>query len=343
VLQSWEWGQIKQQTGWHATRRVLRSERGGQAALQFLDRQLHPRLSLRVGYVPKGPVLNWQDHDLMRAALDEVQRLARARRCIFVKIDPDVVEDSDAGIRLRNELRGRGWRFSAEQIQFKNSAVTDLRSGEEALLEAMKSKWRYNIRLAARRGIAVRCGTEADLAGFYALYQTTGERDGFLIRPFDYYRTTWETYLRAQADPTNPAGGALLLAEHADEPTPVAGIFLLRYGERAWYFYGASSEQRRRDMPNYLLQWEGMRWAIGQGCTVYDWWGAPSNLNDPGDRLQGVWQFKQGFGACFEPHVGAWDYPVYPWLYRAYREVMPRVLDFLRQRRGQAAPSTAEG
>ncbi len=337
VLQSWEWGQVKQQTGWQATRRVLQSERGVQAGLQFLDRQLHPRIPLRVGYVPKGPLLNWQEPDLVAATLDEVQRLARARRCIFVKIDPDVVETSDAGIRLRNALRGRGWRFSAEQIQFKNSAVTDLRPGEEALLEGMKSKWRYNVRLAARRGMTVRCGTEADLATFYALYQTTGERDGFLIRPFDYYRTTWETFLRAQADPANPAGAALLLAEHADEATPVAGIFLMRYGERVWYFYGASSDRRRRDMPNYLLQWEAMRWALEQGCTVYDWWGAPSDLEDPDDRLQGVWQFKQGFGALFEPHIGAWDYPVYPWLYRAYRELMPRVLDFLRRHRGQAA------
>lgn len=341
VLQSWEWGDVKRQTGWHATRRVLRDGRGVQAALQFLDRQLHPRIPLRVGYVPKGPVLDWQRHDQMLTVLDEVQRLAQARRCIFVKIDPDVVEHGDAGIRLRNELRRRGWRFSREQIQFKNSAVTDLQPGEEVLLEGMKSKWRYNVRLATRRGITVRCGTAADLAAFYALYQTTGERDGFLIRPFDYYRTTWATYLHAENDPTNPAGGALLLAEHAEEAAPVAGIFLLRYGDHAWYFYGASSDRRRRDMPNYLLQWEALRWAVAQGCTVYDWWGAPSRLEDPDDRLQGVWQFKQGFGAQFEPHIGAWDYPVYPLLYRAYTELMPRLLDFLRRRQAGGEPSAS--
>lgn len=338
VLQSWEWGDVKWQTGWHASRLTLRDRRGAQVALQLLDRQLHPRIPLRVGYVPKGPVLDWQNHDHMLAALDEVQRLARARHCIFVKIDPDVAEDSDAGIRLRNELRRRGWRFSQEQIQFKNSAVTDLIPGEDVVREGMKSKWRYNVRLAARRGITVRRGTAADLAAFYAMYQTTGERDGFLIRPFDYYRTTWETYLQAEADSANPAGGALLLAEHADEDAPVAGLFLLRYGDCTWYFYGASSDRRRRDMPNYLLQWEAMRWAIDHGCTVYDWWGAPSDLNDPDDGLQGVWQFKQGFGAQFAPHVGAWDYPVYPWLYRAYTDLMPGVLDFLR-RRNAAAPA----
>jgi lipid II:glycine glycyltransferase (peptidoglycan interpeptide bridge formation enzyme) len=195
----------------------------------------------------------------------------------------------------------------------------------------MKSKWRYNVRLAERRGIHVRRGGEAELPAFYALYAETGRRDGFLIRPYDYYRTTWATFLRAGAEVGNPAGGVLFLAEHADEPVPIAGLFLLRYGPRAWYFYGASSEYRRRDMPTYLLQWEAMRWAIAQGCTVYDWWGAPTDLDDPADEMQGVWQFKQGFGVAFQAHIGAWDFPVYPQLYRPYTEIMPQLLRWLRR------------
>jgi lipid II:glycine glycyltransferase (peptidoglycan interpeptide bridge formation enzyme) len=187
------------------------------------------------------------------------------------------------------------------------------------------------VRLAERRGIHVRRGGDADLHAFYSLYEETGRRDGFLIRPYGYYRTTWSTFLHAAAEPANPAGGALLLAEHCDESLPLAGLFLLRYGARAWYFYGASSEHRRRDMPNYLLQWEAMRWAIAQGCTVYDWWGAPDHLDDLDDDLQGVWQFKQGFGAHFVANVGAWDYPVYPRLYRLYTETTPRAMALLRR------------
>jgi lipid II:glycine glycyltransferase (peptidoglycan interpeptide bridge formation enzyme) len=123
----------------------------------------------------------------------------------------------------------------------------------------------------------------------------------------------------------------LLLAEHAEEPAPVAGIFLFRYGQRAWYFYGASSERRRRDMPNYLLQWSALCWSLAQGCTVYDWWGAPTQLEDEKDQMQGVWQFKQGFEAEFQPHIGAWDFPVMPTLYQAYRELFPLVLEQLRR------------
>ncbi len=335
VLQSWEWGALKAQTEWRATRRVMQDETGKAiAALQFLERQLLPFVPIRIGYVPKGPVVDWQDLRAVEATLAQVETLAKRRNCIFVKIDPDVAEQSAEGIRLRHLFRQRGWRFSREQIQFKNTAISDLRPDEDALLEGMKSKWRYNIRLAERRGIDVRLGSPDDLAAFYQLYQETTARDGFLIRPYEYYRTTWERYLAAEQEPDNPAGGALLLAEHAEESAPLAGIFVMRYGEQAWYFYGASSERRRRDMPNYLLQWQGMRWARAQKCTVYDWWGAPTQIDDPADALQGVWQFKQGFGATFAPHIGAWDYAAWPWLDRLYTEAVPRAMKMLRRLRG---------
>lgn len=331
VLQSWEWGAIKGQTEWVAEHFALRTGEQTCAAFQFLWRQPIPGLPLCIGYLPKGPVVDWGDFDTVEATLAQIEAHARTRNCIFVKIDPDLREDTTIGRTVLHTMERRGWRFSADQIQFKNTAFSDLTGGEEVLFAALKSKWRYNIRLAERRGIQVRQGTVHDLPAFYHLYAETGQRDGFLIRPFDYYRTTWETFLTAQADPSNPAGGALLVAEHGEEQTPVAGLFLFRYGPRVWYFYGASSERRRRDMPNYLLQWEALRWAMAQGCTVYDWWGAPTKLEDEHDSMQGVWQFKQGFEAQFQSHVGAWDFPVRPALYQAYRELFPMFLDLLRK------------
>jgi len=335
VLQSWEWGAIKGQTEWQAARFALQEQATTRAAFQFLWRQGLPKIPLAVGYVPKGPVVDWADLDAVDATLAHIEQVARAHNCIFVKIDPDVREDTTTGRLVLHALERRGWCYSAEQIQFKNTGFSDLTLGEDALLEGMKSKWRYNIRLAEKRGIHIRQGTVADLPAFYDLYAETGVRDGFLIRPYDYYRTTWETFLQAQADVANPAGGALLLAEHAEESAPIAGLFLFRYGRRTWYFYGASSERRRRDMPNHLLQWAALRWAQAQGSTVYDWWGAPTHPDDSADGMQGVWQFKQGFGAVFQPHIGAWDFPVSPPLYRLFQEALPRLRDQLRRWRGQ--------
>ncbi len=85
--------------------------------------------------------------------------------------------------------------------------MTDLRPDAGELLAAMKSKWRYNIRLAEHAASACAGGVD-DLAAFYRLYAETGERDGFLARPFAYY-CAWRPFA-AEDDAANPAGGALL-------------------------------------------------------------------------------------------------------------------------------------
>ncbi|MEZ4729472.1 MAG: peptidoglycan bridge formation glycyltransferase FemA/FemB family protein [Caldilineaceae bacterium] len=330
VLQSWEWGEIKGQTEWVAERLALREDGKNRAAFQFLWRQPIPGLSLRIGYVPKGPVVDWADFDTVEATLAQIEAHARQRNCIFVKLDPDVREDTTVGRTTLHTLARRGWRFSDDQIQFKNTAFSDLRSGEATLLEALKSKWRYNIRLAERRGVQIRQGTVQDLPAFYQLYAETGQRDGFLIRPFTYYRTTWETLLAAQADPTIQPAAPSYWPNMARNRRQWRGSFSFAMAN-ALGISTVPAVSDGGDMPNYLLQWEALRWSMAQGCTVYDWWGAPTDLTNATDQMQGVWQFKQGFGAIFQPHIGAWDFPVMPALYSAYQELLPFTLDLLRK------------
>ena len=333
VLQSWSWGLVKAGSGWRVER--WRVQRGGQplGAFQLLWRQPTEALPLRVAYVPKGPLLDWSDDEATALVLTQIEELCRRRGCLQVKIDPDVGENHAEWARLKQLLLQRNWRFSPEQIQFKNTGFTDIARTEEELLNSFKSKWRYNIRLADRRGVTVRCGDVKDLPGFYRLYKETSARDGFLIRPFSYYNSLWRTFLKMQQDEGTRTGGALLLAEHPDEPQPIAGLFLLRYGRQTLYFNGASSARRRRDMPNYLLQWRALQWAKAQGCTVYDWWGAPTNPDEPSDPLQGVWRFKEGFAARMAVHMGAWDWSPSPLLWHSYHWGKTQLLEVMSKRR----------
>jgi len=168
----------------------------------------------------------------------------------------------------------------------------------------------------------VRDGTAADLPAFYRMYVDTGERDGFLVRPYPYYESIWSQFL---------AGGLahLLLAEL--DGGFVAGLMLFRFGGTAWYFYGASTARGREAMPNHALQWAALRWAKASGCTRYDWWGAPDVLEES-DPMWGVYRFKAGFGGEFVPWIGAWDFPVNRPLYWLYTAAMPRFLELARRR-----------
>lgn len=327
VLQSWEWGAVKAQTGWSAQRLVWLEEEQPAAAASFLLRRL-AGLPWGVAYAPKGPLLDWSRQALAEQVLADLEAHARRHRALFVKIDPDVDLDGRRGQAVLDLLARRGWRPSAEQIQFRNTALLDLAQDEEALLAAMKPKGRYNVRLASRRGVQVRQGGLADLPAFYALYAETGQRDGFIVRPFGYYEQTWRTFMQP-ADERAPAAHLLLAAVEGDV---VAGLMLFRFGQTAWYMVGASSERQRQAMPNHLLQWEAMRLARSCGCTVYDLWGAPDVLEEA-DPMWGVWRFKESLGAAFVRHIGAWDFPVTRLGYWAYCAAMPRILQLMRRRR----------
>lgn len=326
VLQSAGWGEFKGRWGWLTSRYVLqRGDRSPRAAAQILRRPLS-RLPWAIAYVPKGPVADHDDSDLFDATLAALERTARRQRCVFIKIDPDVPAGHDTALAA---LTRRGWIPSTEQIQFRNTALLDIRPSEEDVLSGMKSKTRYNVRLSRRRGVIVRAGGADDLETFYALYAETANRDGFPIRPFAYYDDVWSSFLRAGL-------ACFLLAFH--EGRALAGLICFRFGERAWYMYGASGAAGRRHMPNHLLQWEAIRWAKGEGCTVYDLWGAPDVLSAQ-DPMWGVWRFKEGLGARYTPQIGAWDFVVSQPLYWTYRRLRPRLLAWLRRRHISASPT----
>ena len=318
VLQSYEWGDFKSRHGWQPTRLLF--ERGGEAvaAASVLLRRL-PRGPWGVMYVPKGPALDYGDPELTATVLSELEGLARAQRAIFVKIDPDVLADRND---VKQLLKMRGWRASREQIQFRNTMLVDLRRSEDELLSAMKGKWRYNIRLAQRKGVEVYHGGVDDLPLFYEMYTSTSARDEFIIRPFSYYADAWGTFVRQ--------GLAQLFLARREEDT-LGGLILFHFGDKAWYMYGASTDRHRSLMPNHLLQWEAMRWARAQGYSSYDMWGAPDVLDET-DPMWGVYRFKMGFGGEFATWLGAYDWPVSRPVYWLYTVAMPRILDLLRWR-----------
>jgi peptidoglycan pentaglycine glycine transferase (the first glycine) len=342
ILQSWEWGEFKSRHGWRATRLLFDEGAGAVAAASVLERRV-PRFPLSILYVSKGPALDWTDIRLARRVLEELERLARRRRALLVKIDPDVYYPEHApefsprptrAHEVARLLESQGWRFSNEQIQFRNTLLLDLTRSEDELLKCMKSKTRYNIGLAGRRGVTIRRIRSADGLGgipgsldlFYQLYAETAQRDGFIIRPFSYYRDAWGAFLE---------GGKahLLLAEFKGET--VAGLLAFTFGTVAWYMYGASASRHRRHMPSHLLQWEAIRQVKAAGCTLYDLWGAPDIL-DESDPMWGVARFKLGLGGQLACGVGAWDLVVNRIAYQIYQAVMPRYLGWLRSRNAAA-------
>ena len=217
-LQTYEWGQVKAKYGWTPLY-VVWDEKGNMivetdvnrlssfvfppsAAALILKRQILRNgfaARLAILYSPKGPLLDWGNASLRNRVLDDLQSFAKQQGAIFLKTDPDVVlgtgvPDSEedivdrTGQAVMSELKGRGWSYASDQVQFKNTVLIDLNPTEDELLARMKQKTRYNIRLAERKGVTLRIGTLADLGMLYKMYAETSVRDGFVIRDEDYYK-----------------------------------------------------------------------------------------------------------------------------------------------------------
>ena len=293
---------------------------------------LRQRGPLKVMYISKGPALDYADADLFDDVIAALEDHARQQGVIWLKIDPDVIQatglpgsDDDqpnaGGMAAVSKLKRRSWRFSDDQVQFRNTISIDLSPSADEILMAMSGSARRKVRAAHKKAVRVRAASVDDLPILYRLYQITSQRDGFLIRPFDYYRRAWQAFMEAGL-----AHG--LIAEY--EGQAIAWLILFRFGDKCWFFYGASSNEERQRMPNHALQWAAIQWAKAQGCVIYDLWGAP-DVFDESDRLWGVYQFKRGFRGQVIRHIGAWDYAPHPRLYQAYTKMMPRLLSLVRR------------
>jgi peptidoglycan pentaglycine glycine transferase (the first glycine) len=318
LLQTWAWGELKGRFGWRVRRVAV-----GDASAQVLFRPLPARLGT-LAYVPRGPAVDYGDAAALRALLDALHPVARRERAICLKIEPNVPQGAPAGdAPIESRLRGLGFRPSPQQVQPRRTLLVDLAPEPDQILAAMKQKTRYNIRLAARRGVTVRPGGQADLPAFYRLMAETAARDGFGIHTLAYYQAAHHLFL--------PDRGRLLLAEYQGQL--LAGLVVFAFAGQAVYMYGASSGEQRALMPTYLLQWESMLWARQRGCRTYDLWGVPdedeetleAHFQARSDGLWGVYRFKRGFGGRLLRAAGAWDLVYAPLRYRLY-ELALRVL-----------------
>lgn len=320
ILQTSPWGALKSRFGWTDERVGL--VRGGEvvAGAQVLYRRLPAGLGC-LAYVPKGPLVDWSDEEQLTALLATLERAVRARGGIVLTVEPDLPDHP----RHRERLRALGFRPSLfTAVQPRRTLVIDISPPEEDVLMGMKSKTRYNVRLAGRKGVTVREATAADLPAFHALMKATAERDNFGVHLPAYYETAYRLFA--------PRGWTcLLLAEVEEEP--VAAVMVFALPPRSWYFYGASANAHREKMPTYLLQWEAIRWAKSLGCTSYDMYGVPDEDRETleaeftrrSDGLWSVYRFKRGFGGELVRSVGAWDRVYAParyWLLKVGRSVI---------------------
>ncbi len=326
-LQLSAWAQVKAVNGW-TSRRLLDPGDAGVGA-QVLLRRPGP-LPWAFAYAPRGPVLaTWDQPSVARFTNLAQAGLRLGGRVSHLRIDPEIERGAgaDADGALTAALTATGWR-PADPIQPVSTRVIDLTADEDALYADLRKKWRQYVNKARAAGVQIVDAGPERLDEFYAIYQETAERAGFLIRALSAYRDAWDAYA--------PAGHARLLFAQLPDGTPAATLFLVRSGSRVVEPYGGMTQAGADSRANYLLKWEAIRSSKAAGATSYDMWG----LAHPG-----IAHFKTGFGGREIRYVGAWDLVLDPVGRRTYSlAVQARVrLERMRHGLSGAGGTTAAG
>ena len=294
--QSYLWSKQKPMWSWDAI--AVRGADGNiKGTLALMTRKV-PGFGRSLMYGCRGPVCDLDDRETFSQLLDGAKQLAKKYKAYVIKIDPDVPSGNTAFADMLHSFgfqsKEGGKNFEAINPRYVFRLNVEGKT-EEEVMAGFHQKWRYNIRLAVKKGVEVRvCGKEM-VPDFARLMLTTGVRDGFVTRPPEYFANMLDN-----------------LGEHArlymafHEGQPIAGTLAIHYGDKVWYLYGASSNEHRNLMPNYLLQWSMIQWAVETGCSVYDFRGVSGDISED-NPLYGLYKFKKGFGGDFTEFVGEYD------------------------------------
>lgn len=306
--QSVNWQKVKNNWGFEAV--VSRNAEGRIVGAMSVLIQRIPLIGTTFLYAPRGPVCDLHDKTVLADLKAGADLLAKRHNAHMLKIDPDLLMSDVDGVAI---LKSMGFvqsygsdGFEGIQARFNYRLYLEGRS-EEELLANLTQGTRRKIRIAMRRGVEVRPVGIEYLDEFLRIMKVTGERDGFNIRPRAYFERMLEAL-----------GEHVRLYMGFYESLPVCGAITTNYAGKVCYVYGASDNIHRDVMPNYLMQWEMIRWAAETGCTVYDFQGVSGNLEE-GSHMYGLYQFKRGFNGNLDELAGEFDY--------TYRPVKAKLVD----------------
>lgn len=292
-LQSWQWGEVRKKTGVTVVR-IGSFEKDSLREVFTMTIHLIPHTSFKIGYVPRSILPS-------KELLIFLKAYGQEKKMLFIKFEPyETGEFGTNNVTLKK---------SSHPLFPRWTQVLDLRAEEETLLKNMKSKTRYNIRYAERKGVVVR--EQSDGEGFQVfsdLYFKTTQRQEYRGHDRSYHQAVWNGLKGNFAH--------ILVAYYHD--TPLAAYELFAFKDQLYYPYGGSSTKHRDLMGSNLLMWEAIKLGKKLNKRTFDMWGSLPPTYDRKGKWSGFTRFKEGYGTKFVKFVGSYDMVINPLLYPIY-------------------------
>jgi lipid II:glycine glycyltransferase (peptidoglycan interpeptide bridge formation enzyme) len=312
-LQSPEWLRVQEATG----KEILPMSEG-----DFLANGIIHTLPVvgRYVYVPRGPVFENAKLQMpnVKTGIETLVVLAKEKRAKWIRIEPEtdqLLEEIQKSV-LSKVVQ------APHDMQPREIFKINITKTEEELLAEMKSKTRYNIRLAEKHGVKVfETREERYIAVFLDLITATSNRKGITAHSRTYYERFFQVLPQEMC--------RLFVAEY--EGQVLAANMVMFYGNTVTYLHGGTADLHRDVMAPYLLQWEQIKAAQKEGYQYYDFGGVQRGVENGelGTRNEetkqkdwsGITKFKTGFSPKTKSilYTGSYDIVLDSLSYTLYR------------------------
>lgn len=249
-----------------------------------------------------GPILDWNNSDLVEQIFADMKVQGRANHCVFVRIRPQLERNCEH-LELMKQL---GLRPAPMYLSVEFAGILNLEKTEDEILQGMRQRLRRALRKAKKNDIQVEKSTNPDdTHEFYQIELQTAGRHHFIAFSEDFLTKQFAAFA--------PHGEAVLYtAKYQGEV--LAQNFMIFYGNEASYHYGVSSELGTKLSGAPLLHMAAMQDARERGIKRYNFWGIVGE-DETWHRFYGVSQFKRGFGVEEFKYVPAHDLVLKPGRY----------------------------
>jgi lipid II:glycine glycyltransferase (peptidoglycan interpeptide bridge formation enzyme) len=170
-------------------------------------------------YAPRGPLLSYENQKLakeqMSILLNEIKGIAKEEKAIFLRIDPLIEIEQPLNPKKsskfhdspKSAIKFPSFHFSHLGYQPEDTLIIDLNKPEEEILKQMKEKGRYNIRLAAKKGVKIvevrpvaQADAQSKIESYFKILQETLQRDKFYGHGIGFYKNMIEKLAPNQPD-----------------------------------------------------------------------------------------------------------------------------------------------
>ena len=203
LLQSSDWAKIKD--NWGNERLGVYQDQKLVAVASILIQPLP--LGFTMLYIPRGPIMDYQNSQLVSFMLQSIKTYAKSKRAVFAKFDPSLflrkgligqeAKDQEATLEIIQSLKECGveWVGRTEDMGETIQPRFQANIYKEYFTEDQLSKsTKQAIRTARNKGVEVIFGGTELLDEFAALMKKTEARKGIHLRGKDYYEKLLTTY-----------------------------------------------------------------------------------------------------------------------------------------------------